>query len=81
MNYRAFATSRIEWAIAPAEGWQPGLENIFRSREGYVWASWQDADVSVRLGRHEMVAAMMQDFLAQDAFGERLAKPTPTKRG
>ena len=49
------------------------LEIIFSSLDGYVWASWQETDVSVRLGRHDMVAAMMQDFLAQDALGERLA--------
>jgi hypothetical protein len=55
----------------------PELEIIFSSRDGYVWASWQDAEVSVRLGRHDMVTAMMQDFLAQDALGQRLAiRPT-----
>ena len=63
-----------------AEGCQPGLEIIFSSRDGYVWASWHDSDVSVRLGRHDMVAGMMQDFLAQDAIGERLATRTPAER-
>jgi len=63
-------------STARPEGCQPGLEIIFSSRDGYVWASWHDSDVSVRLGRHDMVAGMMQDFLAQDAIGERLATRT-----
>jgi len=46
---------------------------IFSSQGGYVWASWQEAEVSIRLGRHEMVASMMKDFLEQDALGERLS--------
>ena len=58
--------------VAPAEGWRLGLEIVFSSRDGYVWASWQHSEASVRLGRLELVAAMMQDFLAQDALGKRL---------
>jgi hypothetical protein len=54
------------------------LEIIFSSLDGYVWASWQETDVAVRLGRHDMVAAMMQDFLAQDALGQRLAMRPPS---
>lgn len=57
----------------PGQGWGPGLEIIFSSQDGYVWASWQETDISIRLGRHEMVSAMMRDFLAQVALGERLA--------
>jgi hypothetical protein len=49
----------------------PELEIIFSSRDGYVWASWPDSD-AVKLGPHEVVAAMMRDFLAQDALGKRL---------
>ncbi|MGE5062450.1 MAG: hypothetical protein ACM3IG_00095 [Myxococcales bacterium] len=49
-------------------------EIIFSSRDGYVWASWPESDLSVRLGRHDSVAAMMQNFLAQDALAERLAE-------
>ena len=45
---------------------------IFSLNDGYVLASWPGSDASVRLGRHEMVAAMMEDFLAQDALGRRL---------
>ena len=52
---------------------QPELAIIFSLRDGYVWASWPDTEASVRLGRHEMVAGMMRDFLAQDALGDRLA--------
>jgi hypothetical protein len=45
---------------------------IFSLLDGYVLASWPGTEASVRLGRHEMVAAMMEDFLAQDALGKRL---------
>lgn len=47
---------------------------IFSLLDGYVLASWPGTDASVRLGRHEMVAAMMKDFLAQDELGKRLAR-------
>ena len=63
------------------EGWEPGLEIIFSSRNDYVWASWQETEVSVRLGRHDLVTAMMRDFLAQDALGERLAVRRPNDSG
>ena len=51
-----------------------GLKIIFSLRDGYVWASWPETEAAVRLGRHDLVAAMMTDFLAQDALGERLTK-------
>jgi hypothetical protein len=47
---------------------------IFSLRDGFVWASWPDTDATVRLGRHDKVAAMMRDFLAQDALSERLGE-------
>ena len=53
--------------------WEPELGIIFSSRDGFVWATWPETEGAVRLGRHDMVAAMMQDFLAQDALGRRLA--------
>ena len=37
-----------------------------------MWASWPDTNAAVKLGRHDVVAAMMEDFLAQDALGQRL---------
>jgi len=56
----------------------PEEEIIFSLRDGYVWASWPDTHATVRLGRHETVAAMMEDFLAQDAIGQRLTtRPQP----
>jgi hypothetical protein len=55
--------------------WEPELGIVFSSREGFVWASWPETEATVRLGRHDMVAAMMQDFLAQDALGKRLNTP------
>jgi hypothetical protein len=54
----------------------PELEVIFSSRDGYVWASSRDA-YSVNLGSHEAVAAMMRDFLAQDALAKRLTSNRP----
>lgn len=54
--------------------WEPDRDLIFSSRDGFVWASWPETEVAVRLGRHDVVAAMMRDFLAQDALGKRLAK-------
>jgi hypothetical protein len=55
--------------------WEPELGIVFSSRDGFVWASWPETEAAVRLGRHHMVAAMMNDFLAQDALGKRLNKP------
>ena len=57
----------------------PEQEIILSSRDGYVWASWPKTNATIRLGRHEMVAVVMQDFLAQDALGQRLAN-VPAKR-
>ena len=54
------------------ERWEPELGITFSSRDGFVWASWPNTEAAVRLGRHEMIAAMMRDFLAQDALGKRL---------
>ena len=50
---------------------------VFSLRDGLVWASWPDTEISVRLGRHELVASMMRDFLAQDALGKRLGACRP----
>ena len=58
-------------STAPS-GNDPGLGIIFSSLDGYVWASWPDSNATIRLGRHEVVAAMMRDFLAQDSLGKRL---------
>jgi hypothetical protein len=63
----------------PHYGWSPELQIIFSSRDGYVWASWPNAN-AVNLGRHEEVAAMMRDFLAQDALGKRLVTRYPSAR-
>jgi hypothetical protein len=54
--------------------WEPEVGIIFSSLDGFVWASWPETEAAVRLGRHEMVADMMRDFLAQDALGDRLAR-------
>jgi|KBSMisStandDraft_5_1062788.scaffolds.fasta_scaffold124200_2 hypothetical protein len=49
---------------------EPGI--LFSLRDGFVWASWPGTTATVKLGRHEMVAGMMYDFLAQDAVARRL---------
>lgn len=53
------------------------LEVIFSLREGYVWASWPTTFLCMRIGPHDAVASMMEDFLAQDALGERLTRNAP----
>jgi len=50
----------------------PEEEIIFSLKDDFVWASWPDTHAAVRLGRHDVVAAMMEDFLAQDALGRQL---------
>lgn len=61
-------------AFPTESGSAPEQEIIFSERDGYVLASWPGTNASVRLGRREMVAAMMQDFLAQAEIGERLGR-------
>jgi hypothetical protein len=53
----------------PPEAWKPERDLILSSRDGFVWASWQDTEATVRLGRQDSVAAIMEDFLAQVALG------------
>ena len=45
---------------------------VFSSEAGDAWASWQGHSCSIRLGRQDEVAEMMQDFLAQRELGKRL---------
>jgi hypothetical protein len=52
--------------------WEREGDMTFSLRDGFVWASWPDTEATVRLGRHDVVASMMRDFLAQDALCERL---------
>lgn len=59
------------------ERWEPEQDIIFSSRDGFVWASWPESDAVVRLGRQNIVSAMMQDFLEQNALGKRLAAQKP----
>ena len=51
---------------------QPDRELILSSRDGFVWASWPDTEATLRLGSHDNVVAIMQDFLAQVALGATL---------
>lgn len=60
-------------ATLPGDDNGPEEEIVFSSRDGFVWASWPQTNATIRLGRHDLVAAMMQDFLAQDSLGRRLA--------
>jgi len=66
MNERNGCSTKLDQA--------PEEAIIFSLLDGYVLASWPGTDASVRLGRHELVAAMMEDFLAQDALGKRLGQ-------
>jgi hypothetical protein len=47
---------------------------IFSLEQGVAWASWTGVNTPVRLGPHEEVAEMMQDFLAQIDLGKRLTQ-------
>ena len=53
---------------------------IFSRERGEAWASWQGADLPMRLGPHEEVAEMMEDFLAQVEIGERLERAAGRRR-
>ena len=50
--------------------WKPDI--VFSLRDGFIWVSWPETDAAIKLGRHEAVAGMMRDFLAQDDLGQRL---------
>lgn len=52
--------------------WRPEQEIVFSSRDGYVWASWPKTSAAMRLGRSDLVAYMMRDFLAQNDVATRL---------
>ena len=50
--------------------WEPDI--VFSLRDGFVWVTWPETEAAIKLGRHEAVALMMRDFLAQDDLGQRL---------
>jgi hypothetical protein len=52
---------------------EPDFDIVFSSRDGFVWVSWPNSEVVLRLGPDEQVVDMMHDFLAQDALGKRLS--------
>ena len=67
--------SLFRWALARqshATSSPSGI--IFSLEKGYAWASWKGSGGPVRLGPHEEVEDMMQDFLAQLELGRRLTK-------
>ena len=51
---------------------RPERELIFSLIDGLVYVSWPGTVASLKLGTHEAVSAMMEDFLAQNAVGRRL---------
>lgn len=53
------------------------MGQVFSLVDGFVWASWPGTVFKVRMGTYEIVTAMMGDFLAQCALGERLANGKP----
>lgn len=54
---------------------------IFSLEGGDAWASWHGSAGPVRLGPHEEVESMMQDFLAQLELGRRLMQRYPSSDG
>ena len=62
-----------------SDRWDPELGIIFSLRDDFVWATWPETEGAVRLGRHHIVAMMMEDFLAQDALGDRLTNARPAE--
>ena len=53
---------------------KPWMGVVFSLAGGFVWASWPGTEASVKLGEYEAVSAMMQDFLDQNALGERMER-------
>ena len=47
---------------------------VFSLAGGFVWASWPGTEAAVKLGECAAVSAMMQDFLDQNALGERMER-------
>jgi hypothetical protein len=54
---------------------------IFSVERGQAWASWPGSPVPVRLGPQDEVAEMMEDFIAQRACSERLARASRPAAG
>ena len=51
---------------------RPEQEVIFSLIDDHVYVSWPGTAASLKLGTHQAVSAMMEDFLAQNAVGRRL---------
>ena len=51
---------------------RPEKQLIFSLIDGYVYVSWPGTVASLKLGTAQAVTAMMEDFLAQNALGQRL---------
>ena len=51
---------------------KPEKEIIFSLIEGHVYVSWPGTVGSLKLGTHQAVSAMMEDFLEQNALSQRL---------
>ena len=45
---------------------------LFSLMDDFVWVTWPDSVVRVRLGTREAVVTMMHDFLAQERVAQRL---------
>ena len=53
---------------------------VFSQQGGHVYASWYGGRSFVPMGPEAEVTAMMQDFLAQQELGKRLASRNPVER-
>ena len=54
---------------------------VFSLRDGHVWASWYGQEKTFRLGSQAKVSEMMEDFLAQEEVGRRLAASADASAG
>jgi len=65
-------TKSIPAATSPDE-WKPEEPLVLSYRDdGFVWASWQNGELALRLGQHDSVVEIMREFLAQDALADLL---------
>lgn len=53
---------------------------IFSLTDGAVWVSWSDGRPSMKLGNHELVIAMMSDYIKQSELADRLLSDMPNSK-
>lgn len=73
--------SIVENSLRPTRPDSFSTPVVFSLDCGQAWVSWYGSHSWVRLGEEELVAEMMEDFLAQRALGKRLARAGATVPG